>query len=255
LATKQDLKAKALKELEEEQKKLLEQKKKAAEQAKANKEADLIGAKDAAKLNKNTSVDSAANKAKNSVLVKSGSSSAVKQTTSDRTARAAGGQSGIDKIEAAKREKATAQARENKEKDLPGFDGHAYQQQLAQQKEEEKVEYLNVKEARDRKYSLEQELEKAKAQAKEETAKAGTVQIVASGRKGANNSFVSPETQKRIDELEKEISDLNKNINLASRKQESKYLYNSAVNAEDFDEYSKEIEKEKQQKSARAFLL
>lgn len=51
MATKQDLKAKALKELEEEQKRLLKQKKKAAEQAKANKEADLIGAKDAAKLN------------------------------------------------------------------------------------------------------------------------------------------------------------------------------------------------------------
>ena len=264
-----EMKAAMQKELEEEEKRIAREEGKRfsssqtapsqnkAAQAKANKEADLIGAKDAAKLNpvveKVPAKSSAADKAKNSSVTKNKTASEAKQTVYESVSKKAGAQSGLDKIEAAKTEKAAAQAKANKEKDLLGFDGRAYQQQLAQQKEEEKVEYLNVKEARDRKYVLEQELEKAKAQAKEETAKAGTVQIVASGRKGANNSFVSPETQKRIDELEKEISDLNKNINLASRKQEGKYLYNSAVNAEDFDEYSKEIEKEKQQKSAVPF--
>lgn len=234
-----------------------------AAQAKANKEKDLIGAKDSAKLNKETkpaaktedvitlpkreeqkTYSSAADRAKSSSSTKNSNLGTSKQFVSDNIARAAGGQSGIDKIEAAKKEKAAAQARENKEKDLPGFDGHAAQKAFEQQKAAERIEYLNVKEARDKKSALEQELAKAKAQAKAETEKAGTVQIVASGRKGANVSLVHPETQKRIDELEKEISDLNKNINLASRKQESKYLYNSALKAEDFDEYSKEPEKE-----------
>ena len=144
----------------------------------------------------------------------------------------------------AQQEEAKRKAAERKEADLPGFDGHAAQKAFEQQKAAERIEYLNVKEARDKKSALEQELAELNARAKEETEKAGTVQIVASGRKGANVSFVHPETQKRIDELEKQISDLNKNINLASRTQEKKYLYNSALKAEDFDEYSKEPEKE-----------
>lgn len=232
-------------------------------QAKANKEKDLIGAKDSAKLNKETKTaaktedvitlpkreeqktsSSAADRAKSSSSVKNKTASEAKQTVYESTSKRAGAQSGLDKIETAKREKAAAQAKANKEKDLPGFDGHAAQKAFEQQKAAERIEYLNVKEARDKKSALEQELAEAKAQAKAETEKAGTVQIVSHGIKGKQNDFVLPETQKRIDELEKQISDLNKNINLASRTQEKKYLYNSALKAEDFDEYSKEPEKE-----------
>lgn len=100
--------------------------------------------------------------------------------------------------------------------------------------EYEKLEYLNIKEARDKKYALEQELAKLKAQAKKQTKEAGTVAIVASGRKGGSGSVVEPELQKRIEVLEKEISDLNKNITLAGRIQEKKYLYSRAKNANDF---------------------
>ena len=224
----------------------------AAAQAKANKEADLIGAKDSAKLSGSSSKKESSSGASEKKESSSGKVSSPKksnlgtskQAASDLIAKAAGAEEGIRKIEAAKTEKAAAQARENKEKDLPGFDGHAAQKAFEQQKAAERIEYLNVKEARDKKSALEQELAELKAQAKAETEKAGTVQIVASGRKGANASFVLPETQKRIDELEKEISDLNKNITLASRTQEKKYLYNRASGADDFSEYSKEPQKE-----------
>ena len=82
--------------------------------------------------------------------------------------------------------------------------------------QQEKTEYLNVKEARDKKSALEKELESLKNQAKGESKKEGTVAIVASGMRGRSGTVVSSETQNRISELEKEISDLNKNINLAS---------------------------------------
>ena len=245
---------------------------KAAEQAKAYKEADLIGAKDAGKLSGKTDIAKANKEAdlpsakdaeklsKTSAKKDSSSGSSAKKTSStgktnlgtskqaagDLIAKAAGAEEGIRKIEAAKTEKAAAQARANKEADLPGFDGRAAQKAYQQKVEQEKAEYLNTKEARDKKYALEQELAELKAQAKNQTKEAGTVQIVASGRKGGSGSFVDPETQKRIDELEKEISDLNKNITLASRAQEKKYLYNRASGAEDFSEYSKEPQKEEQ---------
>ena len=241
LKTLAELKAETLAELEREKEehRIAEEKKKAAAAAKAkeNKEKDLIGAKDSAKLN--PVIEKVP--AKTSTKTNLGTS---KQAASDLIAKAAGAQGGIDKIEAAKTEKAAAQARKNKEADLPGFDGYAYQRQLAEQKEAERLEYLNIKEARDKKSLLEKQLEQLKAQAKAETAKAGTVQIVASGRKGGLGSFVDPETQKRIDELEKEISDLNKNITLADRSQSGKYLYNRASDAADFEEFSKEQAKE-----------
>ena len=143
LKTKEELKAATLKELEEEEKK----QKKAEQTAK-------------------TSASSAAAKNKTGSSGKTNLGTS-KQAAGDLIAKAAGAQSGIDKIEEEKKEKAAQQARENKEKDLPGFDGYAYQQQLAQQKEEEKIEYLNVKEARDKKSALEQELSELKNQAKE----------------------------------------------------------------------------------------
>ena len=157
---------------------------KAAEQAKANKEADLIGAKDAGKLSGKTDTAKANKEAdlpsakdaeklsKTSTKKDSSSGSSAKKTSStgktnlgtskqaagDLIARAAGAEEGIRKIEAAKTEKAAAQARANKEADLPGFDGRAAQKAYQQKVEQEKIEYLNTKEARDKKYALEQEL-------------------------------------------------------------------------------------------------
>lgn len=237
-----------------------------AAQAKANKEADLIGAKDSAKLNqkKETKTEdvitlpkkeektytSAADKARNSSLTKNQTAAEAKQTLSESTAKRAGADEGLQKIEARKTEKAAATAKANKEADLPGFDGHAAQKAFEEQKAAEKIEYLNVKEARDKKYALEQELADLKAQAKEENGKAGTVQIVSSGIKGNMNAFVSAETQNKISALEKEISELNKNINLAERTQNKKYLAQSAAKAEDFEEYSKEPAKEENNQSA-----
>ena len=253
---------------EEQKKKAKEEEKKAAEkkaeeekraaeeaaaaQAKANKEADLIGAKDAEKLNsepKTTSSTSAAEKAKNSSVTKNATATEAKQTISDSTAKRAGAEEGVQKVENAKVEKAAAQAKANKEADLIGYDGHAAQQAYAQQVQQEKTEYLNVKEARDKKYQLEQELAELKEQAKNQTKDAGTVQTVSAAinpRKGANTSVIDPELQKRIDELEKEINDLNKNINLASGIQNQKYLYKSAVDSNDFEEYSKEPVKQEE---------
>ena len=181
-------------------------------------------------------------------MTKNKTATEAKKTVSESVAKKSGAQSGLDIIEEEKKEKAAQQARENKEKDLPGFDGYSYQRQLEQQKEEEKIEYLNVKEARDKKSALEQELANAKNQAKAETKNAGTAAIVASGMKGRSGSVVSQETENKISDLEKQINDLNKNINLASRAQKNKYLYNSALKAEDFDDYSFEPKKEEPEK-------
>ncbi|MBR3610057.1 MAG: hypothetical protein IKL57_01145 [Oscillospiraceae bacterium] len=224
MATKQDLKAKALKELEEEQKRLLEQerKKKAAEQAKANKEADLIGAKDAAKLNNKKSLEQKS------------------QTTLNQSRDKTNGRTTAN-YNAGLQKKAEETAKQ-KEKDLPGFDGYAYQRAKQQQIEKEKTEYLNTKEARDKKSALEKELAGLRNRAKEESKKAGTVAIVASGRKGGAGSVVSAETESEIDRLEKEIIDLDKSINLADRAQNKKYLKDSALKAEDFEDYSYDIE-------------
>lgn len=252
LKTKQQLKEETLRELEEEDKKLKEAEEKkqkaAAETAKKNKENDLIGAKDAEKLNSgnktSSSASSAADKAKNSSVTKNSTASAAKQTVSDSVAERAGAEDGIEKIETAKIQKATEQARANKEKDLPGYDGYAAQKAFEQKKADEKIEYLNIKETRDKKSALEKELEQLKQQAKDQNKKAGTAAIVAAGMRGRSGSVVDAETQKRIAELEKEINELNKSINLAAGVQNKKYLHNSAIKAEDFDEYSFEPEKE-----------
>lgn len=247
IAEQDYLSEKQKKKQEEEERKRREAAEKAA-QARAYKEADLIGAKDAEKLSKTSSKKDSSSGSSEKKTSSTGKTNlgTSKQAAGDLIAKAAGAEEGIRKIEAAKTEKAAAQARANKEADLPGFDGRAAQKAYQQKVEQEKTEYLNTKEARDKKYALEQELAELKAQAKAETEKAGTVQIVASGRKGGSGSLVDPETQKRIDELKKEISDLNKNITLASRAQEKKYLYNRASGAEDFSEYSKEPQKEEQ---------
>lgn len=251
LKTKEQLKAEKLRELEEEERKLQEAEAKkqqaAAETARKNKEEDLIGAKDAEKLNskKETSGGSTFGKGQPAETTEPKKNLGTsKQAASDTIAKAAGAQSGIDKIENAKTEKAAKQARANKEADLPGFDGHEAQKNYEQRVEQERIEYLNVKEARDKKSALEQELAELKAQGKDQGKKAGTAAVVASGLRGRSGSVVDPETQKRISELEKEINELNKNINLASGVQNKKYLYNSALEAEDFDEFSVEPEKE-----------
>ena len=173
--------------------KLNAQKNSAAEQAKKNKEADLPSAKDSVKLSKVPSrEESSSGKVSSPKKSNLGTS---KQAASDLIAKAAGAEEGIRKIEAAKTEKAAAQAKKNKEADLPEFDVHAAQKAYQQKVEQEKIEYLNTKEAQDKKYALEQELAELKAQAKNQTKEAGTVQIVASGRKGGLGSFVDPETQ------------------------------------------------------------
>lgn len=218
LKTKEELKAATLKELEEEKKQ-----KKAEQTAK-------------------TSASSAAAKNKTGSSGKTNLGTS-KQAAGDLIAKAAGAQSGIDKIEEEKKEKAAQQAKAYKEADLPSSKNSDY----SKRREQERLEYLNVKEARDKKSALEQELSELKNQAKEQEKKAGTAAIVASGLKGRSGSVVDLETQKKISDIEKEISDLGKNINLASGIQNKKYLYNSALRAEDFDDYSFEPEKEEQE--------
>ncbi|MBR3963239.1 MAG: hypothetical protein IKK14_06920, partial [Oscillospiraceae bacterium] len=238
VATKQSLKAAQLKELEEEQRRFEEQaaKKKAAEEAAAkkaaaeNKKADLPGYRPQETISKDEMY---------SMLGIQTNLGTSKQATGDTIAKAAGAQGGIDKIENAKTRKAAEQARKYKEADLVGAKNSDYQKRL----EQEKTEYLNIKEARDKKYALEQELLKAKAGAKEQSMNAGTAAVVASGRKGGN-SVVDLETRERMSGLEKEISDLGRDINLAERAQNKKHLYNSALKAEDFEKYSFEPEEE-----------
>ena len=107
--------------------------------------------------------------------------------------------------------------------------------------EQERLEYLNIKEARDKKYALEQELDALKNKAKEEQKKAGTASVVSAAlnpRKNAKTTVVSDSTIGEINALQAEINALQKDITLASRAQAKKYMTNSAVSADDFKDYS-----------------
>ena len=101
-------------------------------------------------------------------------------------------------------------------------------------KEQERLEYMNVKEARDKKYALEQELNSLRGKT------GGTTSIVSSAL-SSKGGIYDPSSRIETDKvraLQDEINALDRDINLASRKQTNKYLTDRAVSAEDFGEYS-----------------
>lgn len=109
-----------------------------------------------------------------------------------------------------------------------------YNDYFNQIKEQERLEYLDIKEARDKKYALEQELNSLRGRT------GGTTSIVSSAlssKGGIYDPSYRIETD-RVRALQDEINALDRDINLASRKQTNKYLTDRAVNAEDFGEYS-----------------
>lgn len=110
-----------------------------------------------------------------------------------------------------------------------------------QQKEQERLEYMDVKEARDKKASMEQELAELDAEANSQREKAGTVAIVSAGirnKKGNTmDALVDSDTNEKRNELKQEIDALGRDITLASRIQQKKYLTNRAVTASDFKDY------------------
>ena len=112
---------------------------------------------------------------------------------------------------------------------------------LDQVKEQERLEYLDIKEARDKKYALEQELNSLRGRT------GGTTSIVSSAlsSKGGVYDPSSRIETDRVRALQDEINALDRDINLASRTQTNKYLTDRAVNAEDFGSFSFEPEKEK----------
>ena len=109
-------------------------------------------------------------------------------------------------------------------------------------KEQERLAHLNIKEARDKKYALEQERDNLGQDIKQEVGKVGTAGIVASSWAGKNQNayygLSSEETNQRRLELEREIQALDKDINLASRIQQANFEKNFALEAPDFEEYS-----------------
>lgn len=123
-----------------------------------------------------------------------------------------------------------------------------YNDYLNQIKEQERLEYMNIKEARDKKSALEEELEELENLAKEQVGEAGTAAIVAAGirnRKNSVDALVDADNLKKRKALEKEISDLAKDIILASRIQQGKYVTKRATEASDFEKFSQEAPEEK----------
>ena len=220
-----ELKAETMAELkkEKEEHKKAEEKKAAlaAAQAKKNKEADLVGAKDAPKLEKVPAKSSSLEKASASAVTKNNTAGEAKQNINNSAAKKAGAQSGIQKIEDRKNE---FERQKNIDNILSNYRNTINAQKNAQEQaqEQQRLLTLDTKDAREKKYSLEQELAKLKEQAKVETTKAGTASIVATGIKGANNNLVPQELQSKIAELEKQISNLEKDINLSKREKDKR---------------------------------
>lgn len=157
----------------------------------------------------------------------------------------------------AEEESAADRARRYKEKDLIGAkdypklakeNNEKFQQSYNDAKEYQSLEYMNIKEARDKKSALEEELEELENLAKEQVGEAGTAAIVAAGirnRKNSVDALVDADNLKKRKALEKEISDLAKDIILASRIQQGKYVTKRATEASDFEKFSQEAPEEK----------
>ena len=157
----------------------------------------------------------------------------------------------------AEEESAADRARRYKEEDLIGAkdypklakeNNEKFQQSYNDAKEYQSLEYMNVKEARDKKSALEEELEELENLAKEQVGEAGTAAIVAAGirnRKNSVDALVDADNLKKRKALEKEISDLAKDIILASRIQQGKYVTKRATEASDFEKFSQEAPEEK----------
>lgn len=119
-----------------------------------------------------------------------------------------------------------------------------YEEYIKNLRNKDRLEHLNIKEARDKKYALEQELANLGKGMQSEIGEKGTAAIVSSAlsrqNKGQNvyQSMASEETQARRRELEQEINALTQDINLASRIQNTKVQKQMATGAEDFGQYS-----------------
>lgn len=98
--------------------------------------------------------------------------------------------------------------------------------------EQSRLSTYNIKEARDKKYALEQEIAVLRRGN-------GTVNIVSSALSHSGNT-VDHNAINRIKELQQEADALGRDIALASRIQTNKYLTDFAVNSQDFDKYSVE---------------
>ena len=138
-----------------------------------------------------------------------------------------------------------SQQKEEKEKSSSGFDFSSVKdkkRKTSAANDEERLEYLNIKEARDKKSALETELEGLKEQERAQYKKAGTVAAVSAGRKGSSaavlDSLADSDIVAERKALEQEIDALGRDITLASRIQNKKYLTNTALNAKDFGEYN-----------------
>lgn len=157
----------------------------------------------------------------------------------------------------AEEESAADRARQYKEEDLIGAkdypklakeNNEKFQQSYNDAKEYQSLEYMNIKEARDKKSALEEELEELENLAKEQVGEAGTAAIVAAGirnRKNSVDALVDADNLKKRKALEKEISDLAKDIILASRIQQGKYVTKRATEASDFEKFSQEAPEKK----------
>lgn len=123
-----------------------------------------------------------------------------------------------------------------------------YEEYIQNIRDQERLKYLNIKEARDKKYALEQELANIGQDIRDDIGKKGTSAIVASSW-GKNkdekvyNNLASEEDNERRIELEREIQELTKDINLASRLQNADYQKKTALNASDLEQYSAEGKK------------
>lgn len=119
-----------------------------------------------------------------------------------------------------------------------------YKSFVENQNNQKRLSVYNIKEARDKKYALEQELANLGKGMQSEIGEKGTAAIVSSAlsrqNKGQNvyQSMASEETQARRRELEQKINALTQDINLASRIQNTKVQKQMATGAEDFGQYS-----------------